>query len=181
MEPVCDHHRSKVNVVVAAGWPVDYNRPNNTIAVLIRIMRVVPRGAKLCAQESVRSSLARSKRALSDAVRTIHGVRQPLPDPMPMNTCAVCGETVSHRDLQIVAPVSPDRWPRVLSIDSIYNSRETIRRQGLVLDIESIILGLVSAWPYRIVVRVDTVAIRPTGTCGRAVGASRIHWPWCRW
>ena len=76
------------------------NRPLHAISVLHAIVAVVPRTSILCCVPKVAKVILRCYGALCYAINSVHMHRQPLPDPMLMNTGAVMGKIVvnSHID-----------------------------------------------------------------------------------
>ena len=78
MEPIRDGQCSKINVVVGSGWSVDDDGSDNTVGILNRIMRMVPRSPVLGCFEPVHFGLAGGNGAFGQAVGAIHLVRTQL-------------------------------------------------------------------------------------------------------
>ena len=68
---------------------ITYEWPEGTIGILDRIVAMVPSASILHSPESIVEFVTRSDWALGDTIHAIHVHCQPLPDAVPMHTCAV--------------------------------------------------------------------------------------------
>jgi hypothetical protein len=69
--PVSDRERAGIDIVVGSSRALNNDRANNSVTVLAREVRVVPRGAVLGSLEGVGLLLIRGNRALGDSGYTI--------------------------------------------------------------------------------------------------------------
>ena len=72
MEPVSQWKSAQINIPVGRRRSVDDDWSNCAIAVLHRVVAVIPRSAVLSCLECVGLRLARGNWALGDAIRTVH-------------------------------------------------------------------------------------------------------------
>ena len=77
---------------------MDGQRARHAIAILKRVVTMIPRGAILQGSEAVGIRFTRSNRALCDAIDSIHFKTVELADPVPMNCGAVEAQIVLDGD-----------------------------------------------------------------------------------
>jgi hypothetical protein len=123
MEPVGEWQSPKINIVTRGRRSSHNHSTPKTIAILNRVMRMVPLrrcqvsqpqeiatsrtycGAILRGFEAVPSCFARCNGAFSDSIDAIHLIRTQLPHTMPVNARPIVGKTTRDCDFECVAPV----------------------------------------------------------------------------
>lgn len=108
VEPIRERHGAKVDVIVRSRGAIDDDWSNQSVAVLDRIMRMIPRSAVLRCLELVGSGLAWGERAFSETGGTVHFVRTQLSKTVPVDTRPVVFDVVGDGDFNIVTPVRND-------------------------------------------------------------------------
>lgn len=114
--PVSKHDRTQVNVVLSGMRAVNDNRTNESIDVLGRVMRVIPRSTIEFRANSVGEGASWNDGALTDTGCAIVERSAALKESMPVN-CSTLQKVVLHRDFNPIAPVSFDERAGELSVD----------------------------------------------------------------
>ena len=149
--------------------------PSDTVAVLRRVVAVVPRGTELGGNEGVRSGLAWRNRALSDATNTIGVDAVQLSDTVEVDAGTVVLHGVLDVHNECVSPVAEKSWSGVLFVDKeALLETIAIRRTSRVGDFEVVGDCVTSGGVFLVKVCLDAVAVAPTGTGQRSVGTCCI-------
>jgi hypothetical protein len=88
---------SKIDIIISRSRAVDYQRTIDTITILSRKVRVIPRSPVLCCLEPIYPAFARCDRAFSDTVDTVLGIGVELAKAVPICT-VLAGFPGSQRD-----------------------------------------------------------------------------------
>ena len=173
--PIGDCERASIDIVVGSGGTLNNDRTNETIAVLAREVRVVPRSTVLSSLESVGLLLARCDRALGDTGNTILSVLVPLTETVPVDCSAVVSQLVLDGDLDHVTPVGLNSRAGVLAVDGEDLALESIRCHGGVGDGPIVTNGAAGGRPVAVEVCVDGEVVVPAFARSRAVGAAWLR------
>jgi hypothetical protein len=77
-----------------------------SIGILYRVVTMIPRTPILHGSKSIIETVSRSDWTLSYAVDTVHVHRQPLSNPVPMNTGSIVRELVFDDDGDVLSILS---------------------------------------------------------------------------
>jgi hypothetical protein len=124
MEPVAERQNTEIEIVVACCRPMNDNGPDKTIAILYRVVRMVPlkslawivllvkrasyRCAVLRSFESVNLGSAWYNRAFGKSTYAIHLVGTKLSQSVPVHASSIGLEIAGDCDFDFIAPICFD-------------------------------------------------------------------------
>lgn len=108
VEPIRQGHGSKIGVVVCGCWSVDDDTSHDAVAILSRVVAVVPGSAELCAANDILFALAGGDGAFCHAVHAVVLAGIQLTEAVPVDRSTVVLKGILDVDDERIAPVGVD-------------------------------------------------------------------------